>query len=136
MSVRGTWGGAVIVNGLWRSTREEVCVINVYAFCNRVEKRRLWDRLAMVVAQSKRTPLYIIGDLNSILEERERVGRGGSQQQRREGNFEPLWKAAGCLTCLSRGGNTHVTRAMALVRVGLIEPLSTKGGRSNGVRLD
>lgn len=47
-----TWslGGAVVVNGWWNATREECCVINVYASCKREEKRRLWDRLSMVVS--------------------------------------------------------------------------------------
>lgn len=36
-----TWniGGAVIFNGLWKATREEVCVINIYAPCNRAKRR-------------------------------------------------------------------------------------------------
>lgn len=69
-------GGAVIVNGRWRTTSEEVCIINVYASCIREEKRNLWDKLAMVVAQSAGACTCIIGDFNSILEDGERAGSG------------------------------------------------------------
>lgn len=60
-------GGAVIVNGWCKATREDLCIINVYAPCDRLEKARLWDQLGLVVTQVLGVCLCIIGDFNSIL---------------------------------------------------------------------
>lgn len=46
-------GGVVIVNGRWRATMDDICIINVYAPCNHAEKRLLWDKLGMVVHQAR-----------------------------------------------------------------------------------
>lgn len=76
-------GGAVIVNGRWRDTWEEICLVNVYALCNFEDKISLWDRL---VEQSENIKLCLIGDFNSILEEGKRVGEevSGSRSDIRE----------------------------------------------------
>lgn len=73
-----TWslGGDVVVNGWWNATREEFCVINVYASCRREEKMKLWDRLDLVVSQMVNVKLCIIGDFNSIIAAEQRVGSG------------------------------------------------------------
>lgn len=68
----------MVVNGRWKISNEEVSIINIYAPCIRAEKRLLWDRLSLVVAQSSGSLLCLISHFNSILEEDERKGVGGS----------------------------------------------------------
>lgn len=77
-------GGAVAVNGSWRASGEELCIINVYAPCQLNGKLLLWDRLSLVVVQRSDPNLCIIGDFNSILEEVERVGLGRSSYSARD----------------------------------------------------
>lgn len=85
-----TWnlGRAVIVNGMWRETMEEICLINVYVPCNREEKSRLWDMLSLVVEQAARSHICIIGDFNSILDTGERVGSGWQVSSRERMEFK------------------------------------------------
>lgn len=68
--------GAIIVNGWWKATSDEVCIINVYAPCCREGKASLWDRLGMVVTQVSGVGVCLVGDFNSIIDPRERVGLG------------------------------------------------------------
>lgn len=81
-------GGAVVVVGIWRETREVFCIVNVYASCEEEEKRLLWDKLQLVVEQWSDVNLCLIGDFNSILEEGERVGVGGEGAVGRDGGFK------------------------------------------------
>lgn len=78
------WGirGAIVVIGCWRDTGEEFCIINVYAPCTSDDKALLWDRLTLVVGQNSGVNICIIGDFNSILSERERVGVGENDMSR------------------------------------------------------
>lgn len=69
-------GGAIVVNGIWRATGEELCIVNVYALCNAMEKARLWDRLSLIVGQREESYTCLIGDFNTILHAEERTGVG------------------------------------------------------------
>lgn len=62
-------GVALVVNGRWRSTGEDLCIINIYTSCNAEEKQLLWDGLSIVIEQNSKINLCLIGDFNSILHE-------------------------------------------------------------------
>lgn len=81
-------GGAVIINGWWEATREEIYIINVYAPCCRDGKRRLWDSLGLVLSQSSRVAACLIGDFNSILDSGERSGSGWRMSSREISEFK------------------------------------------------
>lgn len=66
-------GGAVFVKGRWKKSGEEICVINVYASCCRVEMRCLWEKIADAVIELEGMPTCVIGDINSIVERGERI---------------------------------------------------------------
>lgn len=74
-----------------------MCIVNVYVPCCRVEKRRLWDLLAVVAAQSRGISMCIIGDLNSILVEGERVGIGGRDDSGERKEFRAFVEGSGLI---------------------------------------
>lgn len=80
-------GGVVVMVGRWRETGEDLCIVNVYAPCEEMDKRLLWDRLQLIVDQWSDYNLCLIGDFNAILEEGERVGVSGEGSQRGDGGF-------------------------------------------------
>lgn len=103
----------MVVNGFWRESREEMCIVNVYAPRNLGDKILLWDMIALVVGQKEEVCTCIIRDFNYIMEIRERVGVGGddSEMDRREfGEFvvrSKLWDVAlkgRKYTCYHSGG--------------------------------
>lgn len=96
-------GGAVIVNGWWRETREELCIINVYIPCDRVAKRRIWDSLGLVVAQAAGANVCIIGDFNSILDDGERNGSGWRVSSREMLEFKNFIESNGLIDVSLQG---------------------------------
>lgn len=80
-------GGAVVVNGRWRATGEDFCIVNVYAPCNLRDKLLLWDRLSLIVRQREDVYTCLIGDFNSIIEVGERIGVGSSDSRRDRREF-------------------------------------------------
>lgn len=105
-----TWslGNAAIVNGRWKTTMEEVSIINVYTPCNRVEKRLLWDIISLLVAQSRGSLLCLIGDFNSILEEDKRKGAGGSGCSGERREFKDFIEGVGLIDGVSTGKTVYV----------------------------
>lgn len=77
----------MVINGRWKETSEECCIINVYAPCNLREKVLLWDRISLVVGQREDMNTCIIGNFNSILEEGERMGESGTDSVRDRRKF-------------------------------------------------
>ncbi|KAL6559131.1 hypothetical protein OROHE_006500 [Orobanche hederae] len=52
------------------------CIVNVYAPCNRIGKRILWDKILLILNQIGVLNICILGDFNSVVEEEERKGAG------------------------------------------------------------
>lgn len=77
----------MVVNGWWKATREEMCLINVYAPCCRECKERLWDMLRLVVTQAIGVSVCLIRDFNSILDVGERAGTGWQISMREIAEF-------------------------------------------------
>jgi hypothetical protein len=61
-----------------------VCVINVYAKCNLVDKRRLWREILMTKGGFGDNIWCVVGDFNSVLESSDRRGVGVASSGGRE----------------------------------------------------
>lgn len=113
-------GGAVVVNGRWRSTMEELCIINVYVSCNRDEKRKMWDKLSMVVTQAAGSHICVIGDFNSILDEGERNGMGWWISSKEMLEFKNFVKSNGLMDVALQGRKYTWYKPDGTLRAGLI----------------
>lgn len=82
-----SFGHVLIINGRVILTSEEVVIFNVYASCELVDKRNLWDKLTSLVIAKNDTCLCVCGDFNSIQNSDERKGRGTMFRQADEEMF-------------------------------------------------
>jgi exonuclease III len=66
---------ALIIKGKDLSTNEDFMVCNVYAPCDLLAKKQLWDRLHILVTSNVECCLCVCGDFNSVRSVEERKGR-------------------------------------------------------------
>ena len=66
----------LVVKGMVISSGEEFVVCNVYAPCDSVAKKDLWERLHLLVINNIDLNLCVWGDFNSVRSIEERKGRG------------------------------------------------------------
>ncbi|KAJ0088691.1 hypothetical protein Patl1_32423 [Pistacia atlantica] len=60
------------ISGIFRCGEENLFISFIYAKCNSIERRDLWQSLELV--DSKEDPWLVVGDFNVIREDSERVG--------------------------------------------------------------
>ncbi|KAJ0094336.1 hypothetical protein Patl1_15029 [Pistacia atlantica] len=60
------------ISGIFRCGEENLFISFIYAKCNSIERRELWQSLELV--DSKEDPWLVVGDFNVIREDSERVG--------------------------------------------------------------
>jgi hypothetical protein len=71
-----SFGYILIIKGKVIITAEEFVIFNVYAPCDSVGKKELWDRLNQLVLNNNGLCLCVCGDFNSVQSADERKGRG------------------------------------------------------------
>jgi len=74
-------GNALVIKGTFISTSEEFVICNVYAPCDSVAKRELWERLNSFVLNHTDTCVCLCGDFNAVRLLEERKGRGSVFRQ-------------------------------------------------------
>lgn len=71
----------LVITGRIILTGEDIVIINVYAPCDMLAKRSLWERLTSFVTSRVELCLCLCGDLNSVCGMEERKGRGSMFRQ-------------------------------------------------------
>ena len=71
-----SFGGVLIIRGKIIDSGEEFAICNVYAPCDSVAKRELWERLIFVITNNGDICLCLCGHFNVVRHEEERKGRG------------------------------------------------------------
>jgi exonuclease III len=66
----------LVITGRVILTGEDIVIINVYAPCDMLAKRSLWERLTSFINSKTELCLCLCGDFNSICGMEERKGRG------------------------------------------------------------
>ncbi|XP_042980145.1 uncharacterized protein LOC122310315 [Carya illinoinensis] len=86
-----------MISGCLSKGADSINVVFVYAKCNPVERRLLWQD--MEAMRDDRTPLVVVGDFNIIREDRERIG----------GNPRSLSAMSECNSCMHNCGLVEMT---------------------------
>jgi exonuclease III len=76
-----SFGHVLVVKGKVIQTAEEFILFNVYAPCDAVSKRALWERLVPLIINNQDVCLCVCGDFNSVRSIDEKKGRGTTFRQ-------------------------------------------------------
>ena len=76
-----SFGHTLIIKGTVIQTGEQFFIVNVYAPCELVVKRALWERLTVFVNNNNDICLCVCGDFNYVRSIEERKGRGSGFRQ-------------------------------------------------------
>jgi len=61
-----SFGHVLVIKGKVVQTSEEFIIFNVYAPCDVVAKRELWERLVPIIINNQVVCLCVCGDFNSV----------------------------------------------------------------------
>ncbi|XP_042962702.1 uncharacterized protein LOC122296976 [Carya illinoinensis] len=90
-----------MISGCFSKGEDSINVVFVYAKCNPVERRLLWQE--MEAMRDDRTPLLVVGDFNIIREDRERIG-GNPRSLSAMSEFNSCIHNCGLVEMTSYGG--------------------------------
>lgn len=134
------------MNGYWRSIVDWGCIIKIYASCNLVDKRALWDSISPVLEQNSGESVIVGRDFNAIRTTSERRGKREENEARDIIAFNEFINQSGLIDLPLCGRTFTWYRSNAsckswleriLVKWGvdikMIEP-TTKGARQNYFR--
>jgi hypothetical protein len=76
-----SFGHTLIIKGTIIQIGEQFVIVNVYAPCELVAKRALWERLTVFVDNNNDICFCVCGDFNSVRSIEERKGRGSGFRQ-------------------------------------------------------
>ncbi|KAG2668051.1 hypothetical protein I3760_15G142400 [Carya illinoinensis] len=103
-----------MISGCLSKGADSINVVFVYARCNPVERRLLWQD--MEAMSDDRTPLVVVGDFNIIREDRERIG-GNPRSLSAMSEFNSCIHNCGLVEMTGYGGRMSWCKGIGVHRV-------------------
>ena len=75
------YGHVLVIKGTVIRSAEDFVIMNVYAPCDSMAKKDLWDNLTSIIANCNDSCLCVCGDFNSVRNVEEKKGRGSVFRQ-------------------------------------------------------